>query len=82
MQTSSMQMFIFVQSLLLKIKFPDMELARNARSFRSQYKKSRGLPNKATALEVLTDVVEWYKQNLPEEIVKIKGMIAQRGITL
>lgn len=56
MQTSTLQMFIFTQSLVTKIKFPDTEITRVAPAFRNQYKKARGLKRNATALEVLRDV--------------------------
>jgi hypothetical protein len=56
MQITPLQMFIFTQSLVTKIKFPDSELTRVAPAFRNQYKKVRGLKRNATALDVLRDV--------------------------
>lgn len=63
MQISPLQMFIFVQSLVTKIKFPNMELTRVAPAFRNQYKDARGLPKKATALQVLRDVKTVCEEN-------------------
>jgi len=63
MQITGLQMFIFCQSLVTKIKFPDMELTRVAPAFRTQYKKARGMKLKATALEVLRDVRQVCNEN-------------------
>lgn len=49
-------MFIFVQSLFLKVKFPDMELTANAVTFRATYKANRSLPKNCNAMAVLRDV--------------------------
>jgi len=56
MKINNIQMLSFVQSLVTKIKFPDMELTRNAPAFRNNYKKVRELPRNANALAVLKDV--------------------------
>ena len=56
MTITNIQMLCFVQSLVSKIKSPDMELTRTAPAFRNNYKKIRGLPRNANALAVLRDV--------------------------
>lgn len=63
MTVTPLQIFVFTQSLVLKIKFPNGELTRNASGFRNQYKKARNLGRNANALTVLKDV-----RNLCEEI--------------
>lgn len=63
MQITSIQMFIFCQSLIIKIKNPDMELTRVAPAFRNQYKKARGLGRNASALQVLHDVRKVCREN-------------------
>lgn len=59
MQTTPLQMFVFCQSLVTKIKFPDMELTRGVPAFRNEYKKARGLKRNANAVEVLRDVRDY-----------------------
>jgi hypothetical protein len=56
MEMTSIQVLVFAQSLVLKVRNPDMELTRNAISFRSTYKDARGLPRNANALVVLRDL--------------------------
>lgn len=56
MKVTRVQMFMFVQSLCLKIKIPSMELTRNAVTFRMFYKANRGLSRNANAVAVLRDV--------------------------
>jgi hypothetical protein len=56
MQVTRIQIFIFTQSLVMKIKFPNMELTRVAPHFRNDYKRTRGLRRNADALTVLRDV--------------------------
>ena len=55
MQMSTIQVLIFAQSLVLKVRNPEMELTRNAVPFRNAYKKARGLSRNANALAVLKD---------------------------
>jgi hypothetical protein len=55
MQMSTIQVLIFAQSLVLKVRNPQMELTRNAVPFRNAYKKARGLSRNANALVVLRD---------------------------
>ena len=56
MEMTSLQVHLFAQSLCLKIRVPNMELTRNAISYRSAYKKARGLGRNADALTVLRDL--------------------------
>jgi hypothetical protein len=56
MQMSSIQVLVFAQSLVLKVKNPDMELTRNASVFRNAYKRARGLSRNVNALAVLRDL--------------------------
>lgn len=56
MQVTPIQIFVFTQSLVTKIKTPSMELTRVAPGFRNDYKKARGLGRNADALTVLKDV--------------------------
>ena len=63
MQITNLQAFIFAQSLVTKIKFPDMELTRVAPAFRNAYKKARGLKRNATALETLKDLKKFCDEN-------------------
>jgi hypothetical protein len=56
MEMTSIQVFVLAQSLVLKIKSPDMELTRNAVAYRNAYKKARGIRKNANALEVLRDL--------------------------
>lgn len=60
---SSLQVHLFAQSLCLKIRVPEMELTRNAISFRSTYKKARGLSRNANALVVLRDLKSVCEEN-------------------
>lgn len=55
MEMSNIQVLVFAQSLVLKVRTPDWELTRNAVSFRNAYKKARGLSRNANALVVLRD---------------------------
>jgi hypothetical protein len=63
MQMNSIQVLVFAQSLVLKIRMPDMELSRNASSFRSAYKKARGLRRSENALSVLRDLRSVCEEN-------------------
>ena len=56
MEMTTIQVHIFAQSLCLKLRVPNMELTRNAISYRSAYKKARGLGRNANALVVLRDL--------------------------
>lgn len=55
MIVTRVQMFLFVQSLCMNVRFPNMELTRNAITFRKFYKSNRNLPKNATAIAVLRD---------------------------
>ena len=63
MQITSIQMFVFVQSLVTKIKFPDMELTKMAVPFRNQYKAARGLPKRMKTIDLLKDVKQVCEEN-------------------
>lgn len=63
MQMSNIQVLVFTQSLVLKVKNPNLELTRNAVSFRNAYKKLRGLNRNATALVVLRDFKSVCEEN-------------------
>ncbi len=83
MQTTPIQMFVFVQSLVTKIKFPEMELTRVAPMFRNQYKTVRGIPKRATALQVLQDVFILHKElGWTKELETITAYIAKHKIVL
>lgn len=56
MVVSRIQIFLFIQSLCIKVKAPHMELTANAVHFRSMYKANRGLPRNYTAIQVLRDI--------------------------
>ena len=56
MQMTNIQVLIFAQSLILKVRNPEWELTRNAVPFRNQYKKARGLSRNANAIVVLRDL--------------------------
>jgi len=56
MEMTSIQVLVFAQSLVLKVRNPDMELTRTAVPFRNAYKKARGLGRNANALVVLRDL--------------------------
>lgn len=56
MQITNVQVLVFAQSLVLKVRNPQMELTRNAVPFRNQYKQARGLSKNANALVVLRDL--------------------------
>jgi hypothetical protein len=56
MEMTSIQVLVFAQSLVLKVRNSDMELTRNATAFRNAYKKARGLGRNANALAVLRDL--------------------------
>lgn len=47
------QMFAFVQSLVTKVLFPDMELTRMAPSFRANFKRQTGMSKNASTVAVL-----------------------------
>ena len=71
MKVTPIQMFMFVQSLCLKIKFPTMELTANAVTFRMFYKSNRDLPRNANAVAVLRDVRQVMNEmNMLDEYLK------------
>jgi hypothetical protein len=63
MEMTSIQVLVFAQSLVLKVRNPDWELTRNAVSYRSQYKEARGLGRNANALAVLRDLKSVCEEN-------------------
>lgn len=67
---SRITMAVFIQSLVSKIKFPEMEITRNATAFRNQYKKVRGIPKNASALVVLRDVKTVCEENEMEDLIQ------------
>jgi hypothetical protein len=57
------QVITFTQSLILKVRNPEMELTRSAVSFRREYKKVRDLNRNANALVVLRDFKSVCEEN-------------------
>ena len=83
METNPMQLFVFRQSLIWKIRNPSMEIARNAPTFRNQWKTARGIPKGASALVVLKDLRDfWVEQKNAKELEKFDEHVAKYNIIL
>lgn len=59
---TKLQLDVFCSAQILLVK-TGMELTRNAKAFRTQFKKQMGLPRNATNREVLIYIGGVYKQN-------------------
>jgi hypothetical protein len=65
MEMSLIQVMVFTQSLIVKVRNPNMELTRTAVGFRNAYKNARGLNRNANALVVLRDLKSVCEENEP-----------------